>query len=667
MINNISHNNGDKGRSDSLKAAIVRRHLIMFSFFLFPFSFSSAQSYQELQRLQKEYQKVLERQALQKPAEVSEAEKTAKSTALPDKLIYSRKDVESLLVNTEKLIKQMNALEDSTQKMPYVGYDIFTQRDTIPFWQNLPAPKNYQLGPGDEIIISLWGESNGREEKTINRDGQIFIDKIGILMLGGKSVEAAKKYITAKFSKIYATLSSKTPKSFLDVTLGELKSVNVHFVGFVNIPGVHLIHPFSNVVTGLAQAGGVDINGSLRKIQVIRNGEVVRTHDLYEYMFYGQSIQNMRLLDQDIVFVPPRVSTIAMTGRIRVPGYYEGLSNSNLQDLINISGGNDSRAGETTFLYRKVAGKSFLLNSDNLNELHVLDGDSIHVPINPEIIRQVTIGGQVKSPGKYPFYDNMTIHDLIAATASKFDPHYYQTMDLKNISIHRKNKNGIEPVSLTVNGLDESAFLLQDGDYINIPKKRIFEPIQSIVITGEVTTPGVYALGQNPTLQSVIASANGFTPIALDKGIEIFRDSLQVGWQHMDFYLQEGDSLHVRRKTGLVRIDGEVNHPGYVSYKKGASVKDYIELVGGFNAFAETRDVVVIHPNGIAIPKSRWSSPKVLEGSTIIVNARTLSGSSKGPTGWEAFSIISTQAGSVATTVLTLVLLLNRTSGSGGN
>ena len=139
------------------------------------------QSYQELQRFQEEYKKVLELQALQKPADISEAEKTASSTALPDKLIYSRKDVESLLVNTEKLLEQLKFLEDSTKKMLYVGYEIFTQRDTIPFWQNLPIPKDYNLGPGDEIIISLWGETNTYSSEIINRDGQVYIENIGIL------------------------------------------------------------------------------------------------------------------------------------------------------------------------------------------------------------------------------------------------------------------------------------------------------------------------------------------------------------------------------------------------------------------------------------------------------------------------------------------------------
>ena len=144
-----------------------------------------------MQKLQSEYKKALERQALQKPADISEAEKTAQSTALPDKLIYSRKDVESLLANTEKLLEQLKFLEDSAKTMPYIGYEIFTKRDTIPFWQNLPIPKHYSLGPGDEVIISIWGETEAHNTKVINRDGQIYIDNIGILNLGAKTVSEA--------------------------------------------------------------------------------------------------------------------------------------------------------------------------------------------------------------------------------------------------------------------------------------------------------------------------------------------------------------------------------------------------------------------------------------------------------------------------------------------
>ena len=160
--------------------------------------------------------------------------------------------------------------------------------------------------------------------------------------------------------------------------------------------------------------------------------------------------------------------------------------------------------------------------------------------------------------------------------------------------------------------------------------------------------------------------SGGYSDYALKEGIEIFRDSLRIAWDDKTFILNDGDSLNVLKKSGLVLVNGEVNVPGYVSYKKGESIKKYIQRAGGFSAFAETRDVLIIYPNGTAIPSSRWTSPKVLEGSVITVNQRNLVGSSKGPSGWEVFSIVTTQAGNIATTLLTLMLLINQQSSTSG-
>ena len=172
------------------------------------------------------------------------------------------------------------------------------------------------------------------------------------LNLGDKTVPIAKKYLLSKYSKVYSTLLGKNPKSYVDLTLGELKSVNVHFVGFVNIPGVHMIHPFSNIITGVAQAGGINKNGTLREINIIRNGKKIGMVDVYNYLFMGNSVGDYRLIDQDIIYVPPRKSTVSLTGRIRKPGYYEVTGKESISDLMQIAGGIESNAAHTVFLYR---------------------------------------------------------------------------------------------------------------------------------------------------------------------------------------------------------------------------------------------------------------------------------------------------------------------------
>ncbi len=620
-----------------------------------------SQSFQSIEKLKNEYKKVLEQQSLQKSQDITDAEKTAQSTALPDKLIYSRKDIESLLVNTEKLLEKLKFIEDSSSSFPYAGYEIFTQRDTIPFWQNLPIPQDYILGPGDEIIIALWGESESYDNQIINRDGQIFLKDVGVLNISGKTIRDVKQYIISKYSRIYSTLIGDSPKSFIDITLGELKSVNVHFVGFVNIPGVHMIHPFSNIITGLTQAGGVNNKGSLRQIQIIRKGNIIGEIDIYNYIMFGKSIGDIRLLDQDIIFVPPRNSTIALSGLVKMPGYYEILNGESINDLLNISGGKNFKSSNRLFYYNKNFNeKAYLLKDDETFNYLLSDGDSIHVPIRSFKDNFVFIEGQIKNSGKYPFQINMNLKELIDATMSVNDSDFMKTVDLKNIIINRINPTGLMPITIAVN-LSIDNITLENGDHITIPRSLNNQPIEPIIITGEVMTPGIYPVNNLTTLGTVLSMAGGYTENAIINGVEVFRDSLKIAWGKDSFMLSKGDSINVLKKTGLVLIDGEVNVPGYLSYKKGSSVKKYIKRAGGFSAFANPKDIFIIHPNGTAIPLSRWNSPKVLEGSKIIINQVALSGYSNKSANLQS---ISNVASNFATTLITLILLYNQTNGT---
>ena len=622
-----------------------------------------AQTYEEIQRLQKEYKNALERQSLQKPKAISDAENTAKSTALPDKLIYSRKDIESLLTNTEKLLIKLRFIEDSLSKskMPFIGYDLFTQRDSIPFWQNLPISQNYIIGPGDEIIISLWGESNLSSSEFVNRDGEIFIENIGILNLGGKSLDDAKKYILSKFSKVYSTLIGQNPKSFLDLTLGELKSVNVHFLGFVNMPGVHLVHPFSNVINGLIQAGGVSNTGSLRNIKILRGNKIIAHIDIYKYLTEGIINQDIRLMDQDVIYVPARASTIPVTGAILRPGYYEVLENENISDLIKYSGGKDRRSSGSIFLFKNQSAKpeSFIFDlNDNLN-IKISDGDSISFPTAPPINNFVNIQGQIKNPGYYPFNNKMKLYDVLNATNSLQDEDFSRTMNLTKIRIFRKNISG--PENLTIISDLADNILLKNGDFILVVPNNVFQPLETVTITGEINAPGKYPVNNFTKISDILNLSGGFTDFALVDGIEIFRDSLKIAWKNKSIMLEGGDSLNVLRKSGTVLVKGEVNVPGYITFKRNQTIADYINEAGGLTSFAEKRNIYVIEPNGSSFQNKRWFSPAIKEGSTIVVEERKLTGN-RGVTGWQAFSIISSQAGNIATTILSISLLMAQSS-----
>ena len=625
------------------------------------FSVVFGQNLQEIQKLQNEYKKVLDKQSLQKPVEISNAEEAAKSTALPDKLIYSRKDIESLLVNTEKLLNRLKFLEDSSEKMPYVGYDFFEKRDSIPFWQNLPISKNYTLDPGDEVIISMWGESNTYKTKTINRDGQIYIENIGMLNLGDKNINDAKKYLTSKYSKVYSTLISSTPRSYIDLTLGELKSINVHFVGFVNIPGVHMVHPFSNVISGLIQAGGIKNKGTLREIIVLRDNKQIASLDLYDYIILGKPSLDIRLMDQDIVYISPRKSTIALTGRVLTPGYYEMKTGELLSDLIDFSGGSAIKSANSYFVYKNNNNnkEGYIISKTEAEQFEITNGDSVHLPLHTYQQRLVEINGQVKNPGKYPFNKEIKLNNILKATMSLDDPDFIKTMNLSKITIFRRDSLSILPIRILTN-ISEN-ILLKNDDRINISKLDILEPIESVSISGEVEMPGTYPVNGLITLGKIIENSGGFTDFALKDGVEVFRDSLKIAWEDDSFILNDGDSINVTKKTGLVHISGEVNVPGYLSFRKNESLSKYIERAGGLTSFADGKNIFITYPNGSSANNKKLFSPKVKEGSKIFVTQRTISSKYK-PSGLEIFSMLSGQAGSIATTLLSLSLIASQSS-----
>ena len=202
-----------------------------------------------------------------------------------------------------------------------------------------------------------------------------------------------------------------------------------------------------------------------------------------------------------------------------------------------------------------------------------------------------------------------------------------------------------------------------NGDHINIAPSNKFDPISSVIVTGEVKKPGSVAINFKTTISDIIELSGGITNYALSDGIEIFRDSLKIAWEDRNFIISENDSINFLRKTGLVKVEGEVNLPGYISYKKGYNLKKYIYKAGGYTAFAEDKNILIVYPNGIAIPYKRFKSPKVLEGSTIIVKQRTLSGY-MGENNNTNFSTITAQASSFATSILSLILIMNQLNGS---
>ena len=601
------------------------KHIVYF-LFVSAFALGYGQSIQELQKMKAEYDKLQKDQnQIKFPSDVGGS--VDPFTGLPG-------EAQILPYQPKKIT---DVFEDDITRN-FFGYDFFTRRDTVAFWENLPTPSNYLLGPGDQLVISLWGETQLRQTYTISRDGKIYDEKIGLLNLMGKSINDARKYLKNQYGRRYATLKEQKATTFIDVSLGELRSINVNFVGQVKFPGVYPIHPFSTVITGLIQAGGVDITGSLRKIQIKRNGSTLEVVDLYDYFINGEISSNIQLRDQDIVVIPPRSSVVEIDSAIVNPGIYESISGETIYDMIQYAGGKKHDASETVGIHKikpnseRINGVSYeahyvdfesskLISADNIDRISVR-----HLFFE---LQQVEIFGRVKVPGIYHYYNGMKFRDLIDLSGGFDDSTFWKSVYQDQAEIirsdpeHRYDKIINVNLKKVMNGNSEPDILLHNLDRVVIHANLNYFKKENVNITGEVKIPGHYPILKNgESLQSLITRAGGFTEKSFEDGIEIHRDSLRVAWKKINFPLMAGDSVVVKEKPGTIYVTGEVYNPGLIEFDSRNSLKKYIDLAGGPTKDGDKNDVIVIYANGEVVPKSWLSSPKVKDGATIIVNQK---------------------------------------------
>jgi len=616
---------------------------------------SFGQSIQEIQKMRAEYEKFQKGQSqLQVPIPGSQGV-----------------DEVGGLPRQAQIIPYEMVKDEVIQDDGHFGYDFFTRRDSVAFWENLPTPSNYLLGPGDQLIIFLWGETQLRQTYTISREGKIYGEKVGLLNLSGRTINDARDYLKTQFGRVYATLNGKNPSTFIDVSLGELRSINVNFVGQVKYPGVYPIHPFSTVITGLIQAGGVDTMGSLRQIQIKRDGAMSKTVDLYDYLIKGELSSTIQLRDQDIVVIPPRSSIVTIDSAVVRPGIYESVSEETIYDIIQHAGGPTYDASEKIGIRRMkpqaersngIVFESVYIDYESTRLIPVNSGDKISVRRLFIETQQVEIIGQVKVPGIYHHYDGMKFKDLLDLSGGLEDSTFLKSIYLNKAEIIRRNPNNRYEKVITidlegiVNGSVSEEVILQNLDRVVVHANLNFFEKENILVSGEVNVPGAYPLiSDGESLQSILIRAGGLTSRALDNGIAIFRDKkyfdtdlsktsvfsdvnnvsditnisgvsddkISVAWQNTKITLMPGDSVVVKEKTATIFVTGAVYNSGVLEFRKEKSLRYYINAAGGLTELGNEKGIIVLYPNGMVSPKKWYNNPVVLEGSTIIVNQKT--------------------------------------------
>lgn len=493
------------------------------------------------------------------------------------------------------------------------GYDLFRNENlTFEPSLNIPTPQNYQVGPGDQIIIDIWGGSQQNYQLLITPDGYIYIDNLGPIQVSGLTIEQASGRIIERLKSIYSGLVGPNRNTYAQVTLGSTRSINVHLLGEVNLPGTYTLSAFATVFNALYASGGPTISGSLRNIQLIRDNEIVAVLDVYEFLMHGKRYNNIRLQDQDIIKVNPYATRIDISGEIRRPGLYEVSENETLNDVISFTGGFSDKAYQRMLtVYRNTDTERKILNigKEEFADFHMQDGDSIPVaPILKRFENRVTINGAVYRPGEYALNDGLTLIELISRAEGLREDAFlnrgliYRTRD--DLSLE------IIPVDLRAVINHESSITLIKDDIVSVASIFDLREDFYVEINGEVNNEGIFPYMENTTLEDIIVMAGGLKESASlakaevarrvrsgdvepenDKISEIFYfdidKDLNISSEASGFKLEPFDQVFVRKSPGYeeaqsLSIEGEVVFPGnYILSSKTDRISDLVVRAGG--------------------------------------------------------------------------------------
>ena len=504
-------------------------------------------------------------------------------------------------------------------------------------FDNLPIPGFYEIGVGDEIRISLWGQADLQQIFVVDKEGRIFVPSIGFIPVIGKSLAELKQFLKQEFSKSYSTLYSDEDKTFMDVSMVTIQSINIQVIGHVVSPGAYNVHPFSNIVSAISQAGGIDTTGSIRNIKVLRDGNVYKEVDFYKLLTLGENNHDFRLKTKDIILVDKRQTTIHIDGEINKPGFYEMKKNENFNNLLKFCGDFKPQASLVVEI-TKIMSRSERLNDDDafekfyfrdLSKINFSDGDKIVIPRIKNTNSQVYAYGQVKNEGSYEFVESMRIYDLLELAGGINDKEFLKSVNIEKIDLIRRDikSNFSKVITLDlekiINKDENENILLENYDQITVYPNLNFLPPKTVNLFGEINFPGIYPiLKDNESISSIISRAGGLTSRAYKKGIILTRKNQRVILEGLNNIVKDGDQINVPEIPNVVEIKGQVFNPGLISYKSNRKIKEYLEIAGGLTPNADLNNILIYYVDGSVKIKKRFANLNVEPGSIIQINQK---------------------------------------------
>ena len=507
------------------------------------------------------------------------------------------------------------------------GHDVFTNRNlTFEPSINLATPVDYRLGPGDEVIIDVWGASENTIRQSISPEGTIQVSGLGPVQLSGMTVKDANAYLQREFSKIYSGISGSEPTSQIKLTLGDIRTIQINIMGEVAVPGTYTLSSFSSVFHALYRAGGVNKIGSLRSIKVVRNGKTIADLDVYDYLMKGKMKDDIRLQEGDVIIVNPYESLVRIAGKVKRPMFYEMKPTETVATILNYAGGFTGDAYKKAVrIIRKSGREHQVYNVDEMDYsvFRLDDGDSISVDaVLKRFENRVEIRGAVYRSGLYELSGTVnTVKQLIKKAEGLRGDAF-----LNRALLDRENEDlSHEVIAVDLGGLLKGTVAdipLQKNDILYIPSIHDLKEEETISIHGEVASPGTFLFSKNMTIEDLLVQSGGLLEAAATTKVDITRrikdpkstsfssvlgktysfdikDGLVVGGEG-DFHLEPFDEVYVRkspayRKQQNVVVAGEVLFGGnYALVKKNERLSDLISKAGGITPDAYVKGARLI-------------------------------------------------------------------------
>lgn len=508
--------------------------------------------------------------------------------------------------DSTQLLRHLLAEQRYNRKKVF-GRDIFNNKElSFEPNMNIATPQNYRLGPGDAVIIDIYGASQKTIESTVSPDGTVTIEGYGPVNVSGLTVAQAN-------ARLRGTLGSRYSSSHIKLTVGQTKTIMVNVMGEVKAPGTYTLSAFATVFHALYMAGGTNDLGTLRNIKVYRNNRLVTVVDIYDYILNGKLTGNVRLADNDVIVVGPYDCLVNITGKVKRPMFYEMKKNESINSLLKYAGSFTGDAYKKSVRVNRKTGREYaVFNVDEFDfaSFHIADGDSVSVDsILPRYANTVEIKGAVFRPGMY------NIGEQINSVRSLVEHAEGLTEDAftNRAVMHRmKPDRTLEVISMDIAGIMSGKVAdipLKENDVLFIPTRQDKQIERTITIRGEVQYPGTYKYADNETIEDFVLQAGGLTDKASTVNVNVSRrvsdakalqpDSLIA--QTFTLSLKDGfvidgtpgfvlmpfDEVSIRKSPAYnelenVSIEGEVMFAGaYTLTKRNTRISDLFYKAGG--------------------------------------------------------------------------------------